>query len=143
MSRPREAPSVSPGSAEERTEQLCRRIRPALVEAFRRNDPAVVGITFDDIEASASAVGDLVARLLMQVAVESHPPASEKEIAAARREALSAADPNLAAGRTPESLRMTRCRGRPRILQTARGKVSYAREYLHFPDLKAGLFPPR
>jgi hypothetical protein len=38
---------------------------------------------------------------------------------------------------------MKRVRDKPRRLGTARGEIAFAREYLYFPDLKVGVFPPR
>ena len=46
--------------------------------------------------------------LAMLDALEGQPPATDAEIALARREALKKADPNLAAGKKPEELRMKR-----------------------------------
>ncbi len=56
---------------------------------------------------------------------------------------MKKADPNLAAGKKPEDLRMTRMQDKERGIKTARGEVRYERPYLHFPDLKVGIFPPR
>ena len=133
------------GASEEalvRADEVCREIRPILAEMIERNDPAVENLSFDEIESNSAAAGDLVAKLLMLRALRAQPAASEAEIAEARREALSKADPNLAGERSPEELRMTRQRDRPRRLKTVRGEIRFSREYLHFPDLGVGVFPP-
>jgi hypothetical protein len=60
----------------------------------------------------------------------------------ARGEALKKADPVLTTGRKSEELRVKRIPGKERSVKTARGEVRYAREYVYFPDLKVGIFPP-
>jgi hypothetical protein len=110
---------------------------------IEKNDPAVAGLDFNQIEANSAAVGDLLAKAAMLEALAAQPPATDAEIAEAREEALKKADPNLAAGKKPEDLRMTRMQGKGRGIKTARGQIRYARRYLYFPDLKVGVFPPR
>lgn len=142
MAAPRKAGSVPPG-AEQEADRICQEIRPRLVEMIKRNDPAVAGLTFNDIEANSAAVGDLLAKLLMRRAVEKQPPPTDPEVEEARREAMKKADPGLATGKRPEELRLKRMPGKERAVKTARGEVRYAREYVYFPDLKVGVFPPR
>jgi hypothetical protein len=126
-----------------RAEDLCRRFKPHLAEMIERNDPSVEGLTFDDIEADSAAVGDLVSRLAMLDALARQGTASKAEVAEARLEAFGKAEADLAAGKRPGELRMTRQRDKPRRLKTIRGEIRFSREYLHFPDLKTGVFPPR
>lgn len=130
-------------AAEDEADRIYHEMRPALVEMIERNDPAVAGLTFNDIEANSAAVGDLLAKLLMRRAIEKQPAATDGEIEEAKREAVKKADPNLAAGKKPGELRTKRMPGRERGVKTARGEIRYAREYVYFPDLKVGVFPPR
>ena len=125
-----------------RARDLCRELQPFLAEMIERHDPSVEGLTFDDIEANSAAAGDLLARLMMLRALAGQPRATEAEIEAARRAALRRADPGLATGKSPEGLRMKRRRDKPRRLGTIRGEIEFSREYLYFPDLKTGVFPP-
>ena len=129
-------------AAEDAADRICLEIKPRLIEMIERNDPAVAGLTFNDIEATSAAVGDLLAKLLMQRAVEKQRAPTDKEIGDARREALKKADPILTTGKKPEELRVKRIAGKERAVKTARGEVRYAREYVYFPDLKVGVFPP-
>ncbi len=128
-------------SAEERAERLWNVLRPAVVEAVRKNSPRA-GIKFDEIEESSAAAGDALARLLMEEGVLSFPAATDAELEEAKQEALKKADPNLAARFKPEELRVVRMR-QERTLKTMRGPVRCRREYLYFPDVNVGLFPPR
>ena len=137
-SRKRRVPSAS-----KRAEALCKRLKPHIVEMIEKNDPAVVGLDFNQIEANSAAVGDLLAKAAMLEALAAQPPATDVEITHARQEALKKADPNLAAGRKPKGLRMTRMQDKERGIKTARGEIGYKREYLYFPDLSVGVFPPR
>lgn len=137
-SRRRRTPSAS-----DRADALCARLKPHIVQMIEKNDPAVAGLDFNTIEANSAAVGDLLAKASMLEALAAQPPPTDAEIAEARREALKNADPDLAAGKKPEDLRMTRMQDKERGIKTARGEVRYRRPYLHFPDLKVGIFPPR
>jgi hypothetical protein len=107
-----------------------------------RNDPSVENLSFDDIEANSAAAGDLLARAMMLRALARQPATTDAEVEAAQREALRKADPQLAADRSPGKLRMKRRRDRPRRLGTIRGEIAFPREYLYFPDLEVGVFPP-
>lgn len=130
-------------AAERAADELWGRLRPHVVGMIERNDPSVKGLSFDDIEANSAAAGDLLAKAMMLRALANQPRATDAEIEAARAEAVAKADPNLAAARRPGELRMTRQRGKPRRLGTIRGEIAFSREYLYFPDLKTGVFPPR
>ena len=130
-------------SASKRADALYTKLKPHIVEMIERNDPTVAGLDFNTIEANSAAVGDLLAKASMLEALAAQPPPTDAEIAEARREALKRADPDLAAGKKPEDLRMTRMQDKERGIKTARGEVRYRRPYLHFPDLKVGIFPPR
>ncbi len=129
--------------ASRKADELCRKLKPHIVEMIEKNDPAVAGVDFNKIEGNCAAVGDLLAKAAMLEAVAAQPPTTDAEIAEARREALKKADPNLAAGRKPDDLRMKRMQDRERGIETVRGGIRYRREYLYFPDLSVGIFPPR
>ena len=141
MGRSRKKKGAS--GAGKKADELYRKLKPQIVEMIQRNDPAVAGFDFNQIEANSAAVGDLLAKVAMRDALEGQPPATDAEIAEARQEALKKADPNLAAGKKPEQLRMKRMQDKERGIMTARGEIRYGRPYLHFPDLKVGIFPPR
>ena len=130
-------------SASKRADALYTKLKPHIVEMIEKNDPAVTGLDFKQIEANSAAVGDLLAKAAMLEALAAQAPATDAEIAEARQEALKKADPNLAAGKKPEELRMKRMQDKGRGIMTARGEIRYRRPYLHFPDLKVGIFPPR
>jgi hypothetical protein len=74
-------------SVSKRADDLCRKLKPHIVEMIEKNDQAVAGLDFNQLEALAA-----------------QPPATDAEIALARREALKKADPDLAAGKEPEDL---------------------------------------
>jgi hypothetical protein len=96
----------------------------------------------NDIEANSAAVGDLVARALMEATSLEFGRATDEEVEEARREALAKADPELVSklgGKQPRLVRQMR----ERTLATERGPVRLRREHLYFPDLRVGLFPPR
>jgi len=130
-------------SASKRADALYTKLKPHIVQMIEKNDPAVTGLDFNRIEANSAAVGDLLAKASMLEALAAQPPPTDAEIAEARREALKNADPDLAAGKKPEDLRMTRMQDKERGIKTARGEIRYRRPYLHFPDLSVGIFPPR
>jgi hypothetical protein len=109
---------------------------------IERNDPSVEGLTFDDIGANSAAAGDLVARAMMLRALAAQPAATGAEMKSARTAAVAKAGPGLAAGKDPEALRVKRRRDRHRRIGTIRGEIAFPREYVHFPDLKIGVFPP-
>lgn len=123
-------------------EALMLELKPTLAEMIERNDPAVKNLNFNDIEANAAAVGDLLAKLMMLRAVKQQPPATAGEEAAAREAAVRKAQPQRGVQRKPAELQMTRIPDRPRKLKTARGEIAFSREYLYFPELKTGVFPP-
>jgi hypothetical protein len=129
-------------AARRRARELCREIEPFLAEMVERNDPSVENLSFDDIEANSAAAGDLVARAMMLRALARQPATTDAEIEAAKREALRKAGPQLAADGSPGKLRMKRRRDRPRRIGTIRGEIAFPREYLYFPDLQVGVFPP-
>jgi hypothetical protein len=123
-------------------EALLQELKPTLAEMIERHDPAVKNLTFDDIEANAAAVGDLLAKLLMVRTLERQPGVTPAEEQAAREAALRQAPPELRAQREPGELQMTHIPKRTRKLKTARGEIAFSREYLHFPETKSGVFPP-
>jgi len=121
-------------------EALWHELKPTLVEMIERCDPAVEGLKFNDIESHSAAIGDLVAKLMMVRAVERQPALTVAEEHAAREQVLRQAD--LEGCREPAQLQMTRAGKRRRKLKTVRGEITFQREYLYFPELKTGLFPP-
>ncbi len=123
-------------------EALMQELKPTLAEMIEQNDPAVKNLNFNDIEARAAAVGDLLAKLMMLRALKQQPPATADEEAAARQDAIRKASPQHRVKRESQDLQMTRIPDRPRKLKTARGEITFAREYLYFPELKTGIFPP-
>jgi len=141
MGRSRKKKGAS--AAGKKADELYRKLKPQIVEMIQRNDPAVAGLDFNQIEANSAAVGDLLAKVAMRDALEGQPPETDAEIAEARQEALKKADPNLAARKKPEELRMKRMQDKERGIMTARGEIRYRRPYFHFPDLEVGIFPPR
>ena len=128
-------------SAEEKAERLLRAIKPMVARAIEANNVRR-GAKFNDIEANSAAVGDVVARALMEAGVLDFGRATDEEVAEAKREALSKAEPELVSKLGSKEPRLVR-QMRERTLRTKRGPVRCSREYLYFPDLAVGLFPPR
>ncbi len=128
-------------SAEEKAERLWSAIKPMVARAIEANNVRR-GAKMNDIEANSAAVGDVVARALMETGVLDFGRATDEEVAEAKREALKKAEPEVASKFKPEDLRVVR-QMRERTLRTKRGPVRCSREYLYFPDLAVGLFPPR
>jgi hypothetical protein len=128
-------------SAEEKAERLLRAIRPMVARAIEANNVRR-GAKMSNIEANSAAVGDVLARALMEAGVLDFGRATDEEVAEARGEALKKADAEVAAKFRPKDLRVVR-QMRERTLRTKRGPVRCSREYLYFPDLAVGLFPPR
>jgi hypothetical protein len=124
-------------------DELCAQLKPHLAEMIDRNDPSVAGLTFSDIEANSAATGDLLAKLMMLGALAEQPPATDDEVAAIRRKVRKNADPGKAPHKTAPELNMTRQKGKRRRIKTVRGEITFERDYLHFPELGTGLFPPR
>jgi hypothetical protein len=115
---------------------------PALAELIENHDPALEGLDFNQIEASAAAIGDVVSRLLMKGAVEQRPVATKQEVEAAFERARQKAGRPASEPASAEERRVMRGR-RKRRLKTMRGPVEIEREYLYFPALGTGIFPPR
>ncbi len=128
-------------SAEEKAERLWSAIKPMVARAIEKNNIRR-GAKMNDIEANSAALGDALARLVMEMNSLEFGRATGEEVAEARSEALKKADPELASKFKPEDLRLVR-QMRQRTLKTKRGPVRCRREYLYFPDLAVGLFPPR
>lgn len=126
-----------------RADEIYARLKPHLAEMIDRNDPSVAGLTFSDIEANSAATGDLLAKLMMLRALAEQPPATDEEVAAIRRKVRKGADPDRAPHKTAPMLNMTRQKGKRRRIKTVRGEITFERDYLHFPELGTGLFPPR
>lgn len=124
-------------------DELFASLKPHLAEMIDRNDPSVAGLTFSDIEANSAAVGDLLAKLMMLRALAGQPPATDEEVAAIRRKVRRRGDPDRAPHKTAATLNMTRQKGKRRRIKTVRGEITFERDYLHFPELGTGLFPPR
>ena len=128
------------GNAEERAEALWRRVKPEVVAAIRKHNPERKDLKFDEIEGNSAAVGDLLARMLMQEGLKRQAGSSEADIAVVRESLNREA---AAVGKAPEKLRVTRIPGKECELATVRGPVPHCREYLYFPELQTGVFPPR
>jgi hypothetical protein len=133
--------SQSPMSAVDRAELLLQKLKPNVVAALEKMSPHQVGLSFDQIEAQSASVGDLLSRILLCDAVGQQPSASDLEIAAAKQTALQHAGPRAKKLRA-EQLKMTRIPDKPCSVATVRGAVPLTREYLYFPELKTGIFPP-
>ena len=127
----------------EKAEAVLLKMKPVVAEMFEKLGPANREVSFDEIESAGGARGDLLGRLLMQEVVAAQDTATDLEIEQARIEALKRAAPELSKKFKPSDLRLVRMRDKKRTLKTARGEVSLQREYLYFPDLKIGIFPPR
>lgn len=122
-------------------EAILQDLKPYLIEMVERNDPSVAGLKFDDIEANSAAVGDLLAKLLMTRSLSRQGKATPDEELAARKAALSKSKSD-GAPRPAEDLQMTRIPRKPRKLKTMRGEITFSRDYLYFPELQTGVFPP-
>jgi hypothetical protein len=122
---------------------LLQELKPQVASALEKMNPEQVGLTFDQIEAHSASIGDLLARVLMHDAVSRQPALSEAEIEEAKQSALSQAGSLQAGKLRSKELRAKRIRGKPCTLATARGPVPLERDYIYFPALKAGVFPPR
>jgi hypothetical protein len=127
-------------TAEERAEALLKRLKPQLIAAMEKHRAERSDLKFDEIESNSAGVGDLLARLLIQEALKEQAAATESEIEAARQ---GLANEAREIGKTPDQLRMTRMPARVCEVGTVRGPVPHQREYLYFPELKRGVFPPR
>lgn len=136
---PQCATSPVEATAEEKVDRLLSAVRPMVAEAIMKNNIRR-GAKLNGIEANSAAVGDLVARALMEAASIEFGRATDPEVEEARARALEQADPNLVSrlgGKPPRVVRQMR----ERTLATKCGPVRCTREYLYFPDLKVGLFP--
>jgi hypothetical protein len=123
-------------------EALMQDLKPALAEMIERCDPAVQNLSFNDIEGHAAAVGDLLAKLSMVRLLERQPAITPTEERVAREVAFHKAGPDKQT-RPPADLQMTHIPKRRRKLKTVRGEITFARDYLYFPELETGVFPPR
>ena len=111
-----------------------------VLEAIEKHHAERTDLKFDEIEGNSASVGDLVARMLIQEALREQSGVSQKELNTARQ---SLTEQARVIGKTPDELRMTRIPDKPCEVGTVRGPVPHEREYLYFPELKTGLFPPR
>jgi len=127
-------------TAEERVDALWVRMRAKVIEAVKKHSSQRTDLKFDEIESNSASIGDLMARMLIEEALKGQGKATEAEIEAARQ---SLAQEALAIGKTPDQLRMTRMPARDCEVGTVRGLVRHQCEYLYFPELKRGIFPPR
>lgn len=132
--------STKQRTVEKRVDALWARMRAQVVEVLEKHSPERTDLKFDEIESNSASVGDLIARMLIQEALKEQAAATATEIEAARQ---SLAEEARTVGKTPEQLRMTRISGRKCEVGTVRGPVPHQREYLYFPELKRGVFPPR
>jgi hypothetical protein len=127
----------------QQADQLWARLKPLVAAALQHNSAINQGVKFDDIEARSVSVGDLLARLLMETSLTAQAAGQAGQAEQTAREAVrekAAAQPVPA---DPASLQITRMKARPAVVKTARGEVRYRRDYLYFPELHSGVFPPR
>jgi hypothetical protein len=122
-------------------EALMQELKPTLARMIERSDPAVQKLNFNDLEGNAAATGDLLAKLMLVRGLERQPPITPAEEQAAREAALCKVAPQKQK-RAPADLQMTRIPKHRRKLKTARGEITFARDYLYFPELGTGVFPP-
>jgi DNA/RNA-binding domain of Phe-tRNA-synthetase-like protein len=101
----------------------------------------VEDLDFNQVEASSAAIGDVLARLQMKQAVAQRPAATDSEVQAAFEQARQKAGVSPGTPVTPGEQEVRRLR-KKRTLKTIRGPVEIEREYLYFPALRAGVFPP-
>lgn len=134
-------PQPSP-TALARAEALWQELKPQVAVALEKMSPEQVGLTFDQIEAQSASVGDLIARVLMHDAVSRQSAMSEAEVERAKETALSQVG-SLASKLCAKELKVKRVRDKTCTLATVRGPVPLEREYLYFPELNTGIFPPR
>ncbi len=128
-------------SAEEKAERVLSAIKPMVARAIEKNNIRR-GAKLNDLEANSGAVGDALTRALMETGILEFARATDEEVAEARTRALKEAKPELASKFKPEDLQVVRM-NQDRTMKTKRGPVRCRREYLYFPDLKVGIFPPR
>lgn len=129
-------------SAEEKAEQVLLRMKPLLMEMIKRYDSSNRAVTLSDIEADAASRGDLLAKELIKLTLKQQDKATEQEIEEARHLAMAQANSECTNSLQADELCLTRIPGKERTLKTARGEIQYAREYLYFPELGSGVFPP-
>lgn len=130
-------------SALTQADELYLELKPILAEMIDRNDPSVLNLTFNDIEATSAAMGDLLAKMMMIRALQRQGTATPTEELAARQAVLKNVPRKVAKKHKPEELHLTRIPDKPRTIKTMRGEITIKRQYLHFPQLSTGVFPPR
>ena len=131
------------GSSLNKAEKILLKLKPQVAQMLERLGPTNRQVTLNEIESDSAARGDLLSRLLMEELFGAQNNATDLEVKQAKVDALNRAAPELSQKFKPETLRMVRMKDKQRTLNTARGKVPLRREYLYFPDLKVGIFPPR
>ena len=134
--------TVAPRRASPAAVARAQALLPALAELIENQDPCLKHLDFNQIEASSAAIGDVLARVLMQEAVAQRPAATEPEVQTAYEQALRKAGTSSATAATLPEAEVRRMR-KKRKLKTMRGPIEIEREYLYFPALKTGIFPPR
>ncbi len=132
-------------SVEEKAERVWSAIKPMVARAIEKNNIRG-GAKLDDLEANSGAVGDALrralTRALMETGILEFARATDEEVAETRTQALKKAKLEVASKFKPEDLRVVQM-NRVRTMKTKRGPVRCRREYLYFPDLAVGIFPPR
>ena len=129
-------------AAVEKAEALCLKMKPLLIEMIERYGSSNREVTFNDIEADAASRGDLLARELVKLTLRQQDESTEQEVKQARQLVVDRRGSDSTKVPTPEELCLTRIPNKERRLKTARGEIDYGREYLYFPELKSGIFPP-
>jgi len=130
-------------SALARAEELFESVKVQVATSLEKMSPEQTGLTFDQIEEESASVGDLLARMLMHEAVRRQSALSEAEIERAKEMALAQAGSQQAGRLSADELKVKRVNRKACTLATVRGPVPLEREYLYFPELNTGLFPPR
>ena len=99
--------TVAPRRASPAAVARAQALVPALAELIENHDPCVKDLDFNQIEASSAAIGDVLARLLMQQAIAQRPAATESEVQTAYAQALKKAGVTPAAAETCQRRRET------------------------------------
>jgi hypothetical protein len=115
-------------------------MRAQVVDVVEKHSPERTDLKFDEIESNSVSLGDMIARMVIEEALKEQAAIQPAEVEAARQSLAREAH---AIDKAPEQLRLTHIPKKHCQLGTLRGPVSLQREYLYFPELKTGIFPPR
>jgi hypothetical protein len=122
-------------------DRLWAALKPTVLKAL--SDNSAQGVKFNDIEGASGGVGDLMARMLMELSVNDLQEVSPEVLAAMESRFVEAhtknLDPKASKSRSERVVHKTR----ERTFKSARGPIRLSREYVYFPALKGGFFPGR